>query len=38
MKGYYTYNGYMGYVPCFHKFLLFASEADYKEFYKEMEE
>ncbi len=29
MKGYTTQSGYMGYVPSFDKYILFASEADY---------
>lgn len=33
MKGYYTDNGYMGYVDG--KYQLFASETDYKEWLEE---
>lgn len=32
MKGYITQAGYMGYVPSLSKYLLFASETDYKEY------
>lgn len=32
MKGYYTQSGYMGYVPCEKRYLLFATEADYIDF------
>lgn len=38
MKGFYTRKGYMGFIPKFNKFLLFATEAEYEEFYKETEE
>ena len=31
MKGYYTDNGYMGYVDG--KYMLFADEADYEDYY-----
>ena len=34
MKGYYTRYCYMGYVPKFHQFLPFATEEEYKAFYK----
>lgn len=30
MSGYFTYNGYMGYVDG--KYMLFASEGDYREY------
>ena len=33
MKGFYTGNGYMGYVDG--KYMLFASEADYREYIEE---
>ena len=33
MKGYYISNGYMGYVNG--TYMLFASEADYKDYYNE---
>lgn len=36
MKGYPTQIGYMGYVPN-EGYVLFASETDYKEYYKAME-
>lgn len=32
MKGYITQAGYMGYVPSLGRYLLFASETDYKEY------
>ena len=33
MKGYFTESGYMGYVDG--KYILFASESDYLEFFRE---
>ena len=33
MSGYFTYNGYMGYVDG--KYMLFASEADYADYMEE---
>lgn len=35
MKGYITQDGYMGYVPSLGRYLLFASETDYKEYIQE---
>ena len=37
MKGYYKDHCYMGWIPKFHKYLPFATETEYIEFYKEME-
>lgn len=37
MKGYPTYEGYMGYIAGV-GYMLFATETDYKETYKELEE
>lgn len=37
MKGYYTPSGYMGYVPMMNKYLLFATETDYVEWFAEYE-
>ena len=37
MKGYYTSSGYMGFVPVMNKYLLFATEADYAEWFAEYE-
>lgn len=36
--GYYTSTSYMGWIPKFKRFLPFATEEEYKEFFKEMEE
>lgn len=38
MKGYSVDTGYMGYVPSINRYLLFACEADYIEYFKEEEE
>lgn len=38
MKGYPTLFGYMGYVPSMHKYVLFATEDEYREFYMEEKE
>ncbi len=35
MKGYYTENGYMGYVGG--RYMLFADETDYAEFYASLD-
>lgn len=32
MKGYIVSTGYMGWVPAFRRYLLFATEADYIEY------
>ena len=32
MKGYLTQSGFMGYIPSYNKYILFASESDYIEF------
>lgn len=38
MKGYVVSTGYMGYFPEIGKYLLFATEAEYAEAYREDEE
>lgn len=38
MKGYVVSTGYMGYLPISGKYLLFATEAEYAETYREEEE
>ena len=35
MKGYVVASGYMGYLPSVNKYLLFATEEEYEEFYNE---
>lgn len=35
MKGYFVGTGYMGWVPAFGRYLLFATETDYKEYMEE---
>lgn len=37
MKGYYTKDGYMGYIPSKKKFMLFATEEEYEEYFVENE-
>lgn len=37
MKGYFTPTLYMGWIPRFCQYLPFATETEYKEFFKEME-
>ena len=34
MKGYDVPDGYMGYLPWSDRYILFVSDADYKEYYK----
>lgn len=38
MKGYFTPTSYMGWIPQFRQYLPFATETEYIEFFKEMEE
>lgn len=38
MKGYYANAIYYGYLPSADKYFPFASEGEYKEYYKEFEE
>lgn len=35
MKGYYTNSGYMGWIPRWNKYILFCTEQEYEEYYKE---
>ncbi len=37
MKGYYTDTCYMGWIPRFRRFIRFASEKDYEEFFRTYE-
>lgn len=37
MKGYPVAFGYMGYIPKLGRFVLFSTEAEYEEIYKEYE-
>lgn len=34
-KGYYIGTGYMGWVPWYNKYILFATEEEYYEYFKE---
>ena len=38
MRGYYTLKCYMGWIPRFNRYLPFATETEYEEYFKEMEE
>lgn len=38
MKGYNVADGYMGYMPSLGNYILFATEQEYEEIYKEIEE
>lgn len=35
MKGYYIGTGYMGWVPWYNRYMLFATEKEYEEYYNE---
>lgn len=37
MKGYLVSTGYMGYMPSLGNYILFATQAEYEEIYKEIE-
>lgn len=38
MKGYLVSIGYMGWIPALRRYLLFATEVDYEEFFDAMEQ
>ena len=37
MHGYFTYTGFMGWLPSINDYRLFATEQDYYEYYREIE-
>lgn len=36
MKGYSTYAGYMGWIPTSSRYMLFANEGDYEDYYNDI--